>query len=149
MTAASGPLISSLRLGVTPGARGEEDHPLVMALWTTDELADIERAEEIRIAPIQADGTAHSPVVVWAVRAGDDLYVRSAVKGADAAWYRRALETHQGRLSAGRLEDNDSVDAAYRKKYRRYAGRILNSCLTPEAQSTTLRLVPRSNASKR
>ncbi|TMD28392.1 MAG: DUF2255 family protein, partial [Chloroflexi bacterium] len=38
---------------------------------------------------------------------------------------------------------DDDIDAAYRSKYRRYTGRILNSCLTPEARSTTLRLVPR------
>jgi hypothetical protein len=41
---------------------------------------------------------------------------------------------------------NDQVDAAYRTKYRRYAGRILNSCLTPEARATTLRLEPRYGA---
>ena len=56
-----------------------------------------------------------------------------------------------GRIWAGRLERdvtfeeadsgiNDEIDAAYRSKYRRYAGRILNSVLTPEARSTTLRL---------
>ena len=36
------------------------------------------------------------------------------------------------------------IDVAYRTKYRRYAGRILNSVLTPEARSTTIKLVPRS-----
>jgi hypothetical protein len=36
------------------------------------------------------------------------------------------------------------VDDAYRAKYRRYAGRILNSVLTPQARSTTTKLVPRS-----
>jgi hypothetical protein len=39
------------------------------------------------------------------------------------------------------------MDAAYRAKYRRYAGSILNSVLTPEARSTTIKLVPRSTAS--
>ncbi len=38
---------------------------------------------------------------------------------------------------------NDEVDAAYRSKYRRYAGRILDSCLTPDARSTTIQIVPR------
>jgi hypothetical protein len=36
----------------------------------------------------------------------------------------------------------DAVDAAFKAKYRRYAGRILNSVLTPEAQSTTLKVLP-------
>jgi hypothetical protein len=38
---------------------------------------------------------------------------------------------------------DDEVDAAYRAKYRRYAGSILNSVLTPEARASTLKLVPR------
>jgi outer membrane scaffolding protein for murein synthesis (MipA/OmpV family) len=38
---------------------------------------------------------------------------------------------------------DDEVDAAYRAKYRRYAGSILDSVLTPEARSTTIKLVPR------
>lgn len=38
----------------------------------------------------------------------------------------------------------EEVDAAYRAKYRRYAGRILNSCLSPEARSTTIRVIPRA-----
>ena len=37
-----------------------------------------------------------------------------------------------------------ALDEAYRAKYRRYAGAILNSVLTPQAQSATLKLVPRS-----
>ncbi|TMG35976.1 MAG: DUF2255 family protein, partial [Chloroflexi bacterium] len=42
---------------------------------------------------------------------------------------------------------NDDVDAAYRAKYRRYAGSILNSVLTPQARSTTIKLLPRSTRS--
>ncbi len=42
---------------------------------------------------------------------------------------------------------NDEVDTAYRAKYRRYAGSILNSVLTPEARSATLKLVPRAAGS--
>jgi hypothetical protein len=38
---------------------------------------------------------------------------------------------------------DDEVDAAYGAKYRRYAGSILNSVLTPEARSATLQLAPR------
>jgi len=100
------------------------------------------------------DGKVRPPVTVWLVRADDDLYVRSAVKGRNAAWYRAVQKTHEGRISGGgatrdvRFEEadaslNDHVDAAYRTKYRRYAGRILNSCLTPEARATTFRIVPR------
>jgi hypothetical protein len=45
-------------------------------------------------------------------------------------------------VDAGHDFDNE-VDGAYRAKYRRYSGSILNSVLTPEAQSATLKIVPR------
>ena len=121
--------------------------------WKGDDLARIGDVVEVEIFVRRRDGTLRDPVTVWVVRAGDDLYVRSAVKGRDAAWYRAVRDTHEGRIAVGRTERdvgfedadpalNDEVDAAYRSKYRRYAGRILNSCLTPSARSTTLRIVP-------
>ena len=126
-----------------------------MISWAGDELTRMGNAEEVQIAPSRRDGTLRESVTVWAVRHGDDLYIRSAVKGRNAAWYRGAQETHEGRIWAGGIvkdvtfvnagpDLNDEVDAAYRAKYRRYAGRILNSCLTPEARSTTIKVVPRS-----
>jgi len=126
------------------------------AAWKADDLARIGDAEEVEISVRRRDGTLRDPVTVWIVRTGDELYVRSAVKGRDAAWYRAVQDTHEGRISAGRVERdvrfedadpalNDEVDAAYRSKYRRYAGRILNSCLTPSARSTTLHIVPTPN----
>jgi hypothetical protein len=129
-----------------------------MSKWTSDELTRIGSAEELQIAPRGRDGTLRKPVTVWVVPAGDSLYVRSAVKGRNAAWFRGVQETHEGRIWAGGLEKDvtfvevghdtdDEVDAAYRAKYRRYAGRILNSVLTPEARSTTIKLVPRSTRS--
>jgi hypothetical protein len=42
---------------------------------------------------------------------------------------------------------DDEVDADYRTKYSRYAGRILNSVLTPEARSATIKIVPLSTSS--
>jgi len=41
---------------------------------------------------------------------------------------------------------DDEIDAAYRAKYRRYAGSILNSVLTPEARSSTTKIEPRSTS---
>ncbi|MGH7764221.1 MAG: DUF2255 family protein [Candidatus Dormibacteraceae bacterium] len=123
--------------------------------WTKDELTKISNAEEMQIAPFRHDGTMRSPVTIWAVRHGDGIYVRSASKGRQAAWFRGAQDTHEGRIRAGRLEkdvtlvDADrsvdgEVDSAYRAKYGLYAGRILDSVLTPESRSTTMKLVPRS-----
>jgi hypothetical protein len=124
-----------------------------MIAWKRDELAKIGTAEEVQIAPIRRDGTPQKPVTIWIVRHGDDLYVRS-VRGRSGHWFRGTQERHEGRIQAGRVQldltfvdadrnIDDEVDAAYRAKYRRYAGSILNSVLTPEARSTTLKLVPR------
>ena len=124
-----------------------------MTDWSTDQLDKIGRAEEVQIASVRQNGTLRKPVTVWVVRHGGDLYIRS-VRGRSGDWFRGAQERHEGRISASGVEkdvmfedanhDLDvEIDAAYRTKYNRYAGRILNSCLTPEARSTTLKVVPR------
>jgi hypothetical protein len=124
-----------------------------MTAWTAEELAKIGAAEEVQIAPLRRDGRPRKPVTVWLVRHGDDLYVRS-VRGRSGHWFRGTQERHEGRIRAGGVQRdvtfvdadhdiNDGVDTAYRAKYRRYAGSILNSVLTPEARSTTSKVVPR------
>lgn len=124
-----------------------------MAQWTYDQLEKLGRAEEVQISSIGRDGKLGKPVTIWAVRNADDLYVRS-VRGRRGHWFRGTQEKHQGRIRAGDVQQDvtfvdadhdipEDVDAAYRVKYRRYAGSILNSVLTPEARSTTIKLVPR------
>jgi hypothetical protein len=128
-----------------------------MTQWTNDQLDRLGRAEEVHIASVRRDGTLGKPVTVWAIRRGDDLYVRS-VRGRKSHWFRGTQERHEGRIRAGGVQQDvtfvkadddieDEVDASYRAKYRRYAGSILNSVLTPEARSTTTKLVPRSTGS--
>ena len=124
-----------------------------MTQWTSDQLDRVARAEEVQIASVRRDGVLSKPVTVWAVRHGDDIFVRS-VRGRSAHWFRGTEERHEGRIRAGGVQQevtftdadhnlDDEVDAAYRAKYRRYAGSILDSVLTPEARSTTIKLVPR------
>jgi hypothetical protein len=124
-----------------------------MTAWKSDELAKIGSSEEVQITPLGRDGTQRKPVTVWVARHGDDLYVRS-VRGRSGQWFRGTQERHEGRIRAGGVQQDvtfvdaghdidDEVDAAYRAKYRRYAGSILNSVLTPEARSSTMKLVPR------
>ena len=48
-----------------------------MTAWTSDELNKIGNAEELQIAALRADDTLRKPVIIWVVRLGDDLYVRS------------------------------------------------------------------------
>ena len=123
-----------------------------MTQWKGDQLDEVGKAEEVQIASIRRDGTLRKPVTVWVVRYGDDLYLRS-VGGRNGRWFRGVQQTHEGRIKAGGVqldvtfvaaEPNDEIDTAYRAKYRRYAGNILNSVLTSEARAATLKLVPRS-----
>jgi hypothetical protein len=126
-----------------------------MTAWTSDELNKIGTAEELEIASLRRDGTLRNPVTIWVVRVGDDLYVRS-VNGRTAAWFRGTQVRHEGHIQAGGVEKdvtfveeddpsiNDQIDDAYRTKYRRYAASIINSIISPEARSATIKLVPRS-----
>jgi hypothetical protein len=129
-----------------------------MTAWTSDELDKIGKAEELRIAPRRHDGTLQSPVTIWVVRLGDDLYVRS-YKGRTSAWFRGAQVRHEGHIRAGGVDKhvtfveeadpdiNDQIDAVYRAKYRRYAASIISSIVSPQARSATIKLVPRSTSS--
>jgi hypothetical protein len=128
-----------------------------MTQWKSDHLDKLGKAEEVQIASARADGTMRKPVTVWAVRHGDDLYVRS-VKGRNGPWFRGTQEMHEGQIRTRGVQQDvtfvdadqsmeSEIDASYRTKYRRYAGSILNSVLTPEARSSTTKLVPRSTSS--
>lgn len=127
-----------------------------MSAWDNEALDKIAAAEEVRIASVRPDGTLRKPVTVWVVRHGDDLYVRS-VGGRGGHWFRGTQERHEGRIRAGAVQQDvtfvdadrdidDEIDAAYRAKYRRYAGSILNSVLTPEARLSTTKIEPRSTS---
>jgi hypothetical protein len=120
--------------------------------WTGDELNKFGRAEEIEIAARRPDGSPRVAVPVWVVRHGDGLFIRSAVKGRAASWYRAVQQTHAGRISAGRSHRDvrfakadestaDPLDAEYRHKYGRY-GSIVDGCVTAEARATTLEIMP-------
>jgi hypothetical protein len=123
-----------------------------MTQWTDDQLERIGRAEEVRVESVGADGKLGKPVTIWAVRHGDGIYVRS-VKGHAGRWYRGVQETKQGRIRGGGVQQDvtfeaaevgveGQVDEAYRTKYHPYAGAILNSVLTPQARSATMKLMP-------
>lgn len=128
-----------------------------MTAWTRDELNKIGNAEELQIASLRRDGTLRKLVTIWVVRLGDDLYVRS-VNGRTSAWFRGVRTRYEGHIRAGGVnkdvtfveetdpEVNDQIDAAYHTKYRRYAASIINTVVSSEARSATIKLVPRSQA---
>ena len=121
--------------------------------WASDELNKIGKAEELEIASLRRDGTLRKPVIIWVVRLGNDLYVRS-VNGRGSAWFRGVQTRHEGQIRAGGVVKdvtfveesdssiNDQIDTAYVTKYRRYAS-IANSMVTPAVRDATIKLVPR------
>ena len=125
-----------------------------MPAWTNDELNKIGDAEELELASVRRDGTRRSPVTMWVVRDGDDIYVRS-VNGRDSSWFRGAQARHEARIRAGGVDKdvslvetddaNDSVDAAYNAKYGRHYPTIAPSIVTPQARAATLKLEPRAD----
>ncbi len=121
--------------------------------WTADELARIEGATELRLASRRPDGTLRPFVTIWVVRAGDDVYVRSAY-GHDNGWFQRAQASGEGQIRVGGVQRDvvfedaapdvaDVVHAAYHAKYDRYGPRIVGTVVSPEAARSTLRLIPR------
>ncbi len=127
-----------------------------MAVWHQDELRRINDADELQIAPVRRNGELRRPSTIWAVRAGDDIYVRAAYLPG-SAWHQVARTSRQARIWVGGLErdvtvdDADgavlgAVDAAYREKYgRRYAS-IVEKINDSEHRASTLRLLPREEA---
>jgi hypothetical protein len=125
-----------------------------MAAWTSDELTSTGDAEELRIASQRRDGTLRKSVIVWVVRHGDDLYVRS-VNGRTGAWFRGIQSRHEGHIQAGGVQKdvsfveetdaviNDQIDAVFRTKYRRYGPRFVDPMVAAEARAATIRLVHR------
>ena len=123
-----------------------------MSGWTETDLEHIGNTEELRIASRRPDGSLRRDVIIWVVRAGDDLYVRSAYGPANP-WYRGAVSSGSGHITAGEFEgdvvfaavDADAhgaIDAAYHAKYDRHGPAIVGTVVGPEAAPHTIRLVP-------
>lgn len=120
--------------------------------WTNDELDAIGGAEELTLASVRSDGTLRPPVIMWVVRVGDALYVRS-VLGRESSWFRGALARHEAHISAGGVEKDvdlvetdeasDELDAAYRAKYDPLDPVNVPPIVASEARAAALKLVPR------
>jgi len=68
--------------------------------WKPTELEVFAASDELAIASFRSDGTLRPYTTIRVVRIGDDLYVRSW-RGRGGAWFRRALQRHEGRIRAG------------------------------------------------
>jgi hypothetical protein len=119
--------------------------------WTADELDRIGDAEELQLASRRPDGSLRPFVTIWVVRAGDDVFVRSAY-GYGNPWFQRALKAGQGRIQAGGVERDvmfephpeadAAIDAAFHAKYDRYGRAMVGTVVSPEAVRSTLRVRP-------
>jgi hypothetical protein len=126
-----------------------------MTRWTEDELTTIGRAEQLQIASTRPDGSLRPYVTIWVVRAGDDLFVRSAY-GSTNPWFVRAWSSGNGRIRAGGIEydvtfteaapdAHAAIDAAYHAKYDRYGPAIVGTVVGKRVEAVTIRLLPRSS----
>ncbi len=123
-----------------------------MTGWTSDELDRIGGAEELDLASVGGDGSVRTPVTMWVVRHGDDVYVRS-VNGRGSSWFRGASDRHEAHIEVGGIgkhvdlvetaDGGDEIDAAYGAKYGRRYPSIVPSIVAAEARAATFELVPR------
>ncbi len=125
-----------------------------MTGWTQNDLERIGVADELQLASFKKDGTLRKPITIWAVRVGDDLYVR-AYRGRECSWFRHVQLRHEGRIGADGVTKNvtfvdvsndealnNEIDAAYQSKYQRYGATYVNPMIAPLARAATLQLVP-------
>ena len=100
-----------------------------MNTWPKEELRKIAETDDLHISPFREDGVTYgTPTWIWSVVLDGALYVR-AYCGQDSRWYKAALRQKAGRITAAGLTKevtfepvtgpiNDSIDEAYRAKYR-------------------------------
>jgi hypothetical protein len=124
-----------------------------MDTWTEGELDRIGKAEELQLSSFRQDGSLRPYVTMWVVRAGDDVYVRSA-GGPNRPWYLRAMASGAGRIRVAGIErvvtfaaagraTHTAIDAAYHAKYDRYGAVIVGHVTGLDARPVTIRLLPK------
>lgn len=121
-----------------------------MPSWSAQELEELDRAGEVRVAGRRADGSSRTLVIVWHVVVDGNLYLRS-VKGPEGQWYRGVARTFEGFLAwGGKTRDvsysldashDTAIDAAYVRKYG--SGSATRAITNALSKKTTLRVDPR------
>jgi len=123
-----------------------------MTAWTADELERLGNEDELQLSSERDDGSLRDPVIMWMVRVGDEIYVRS-VKGREGPWFLGTQTRRRGRISSAGVERDvefedadrtldDAIDAEYRRKYANEPQEWVDPVLTDKAQGSTIRLAP-------
>ena len=125
-----------------------------MSKWAKEELRKIAEVDDLHIAPFREDGVTYgTPTWIWSVAVGDALYVRG-YNGTKSRWYQAALRQKAGKIiAAGMTKEvifepvngsmNESIDEAYRAKYRESP--YLNPMIAARARAATVRIMPRDS----
>ena len=123
-----------------------------MNTWPKEELRKIAETDDLHISPFREDGVSYgTPTWIWSVVLDGALYVR-AYSGQASRWYKAALRQKAGRVTAaGSTKEvtfepvtgpiNDSIDEAYRAKYR--GSPYLAAMSGAGPRSATLKVIPR------
>jgi hypothetical protein len=102
-----------------------------MDTWPSDTARAVTAPEEVRVAIRRADGTLRRSRIIWIVRDGARVFVRST-NGRGADWFRSATASGAGQIIAGGTAydvlftevhdeaDLAAADAGYRAKYGHY-----------------------------
>jgi hypothetical protein len=120
--------------------------------WTADQATRLTSPQEVQVATRCPDGTLRKPTIIWIVRDGERVFVRST-NGRDATWFRGVTATGTGTITAGgtpydvtftevtKEDDLTAVDAGYRAKYGHYAS-IVDHLEEDGPRSATLQVHP-------
>lgn len=124
-----------------------------MSEWDPQELHRINAATELQVTSERPDGSLRPYTTIWHSALGDALYIRSA-RGPQNGWFRRAVRSGKGRISAGGVEKDvtfeladpsvrSDLDAALHKKYDRFGPEPIAAITGDDVLETTLRVMPR------
>lgn len=121
--------------------------------FSPGELEQINKADDLKIAPFRADGITYgTPTWIWAVVVDGDLYVR-AYNGKSSRWYQSAVQQKAGRIyAAGMVKDvsfetvsselNDKINAAYKAKYS--GNQYLPLMINNRTKEATIKISPKN-----
>ena len=122
-----------------------------MSPWTPEAAAAVTAPPEVRVATRRPDGSLRRPRIIWIVRDGDRVFIRST-NGRTADWFRAAIATGAGQVlvrgtaqdvtfTEAAHDDLARVDAAYRAKYGQYAS-IVDHLESAGPRAATLEVHP-------